>query len=253
MKRLATGMAIVFTMATMAAAQGPMGGRGRGPGRGFGPGMMGGLPDLRTVVTGAPFSATETSQMQHTLANGNQIQRESESKIYRDSQGRIRVEHTGVNRTMIMIFDPVAGFSYVLNPTTKTAAKMPVPPAPPSGQRLGRGARAGAQTQTQDLGTQTINGVPATGTRITTTIPAGAIGNQQPIQIVKETWTSTALKVPVQIKTDDPRFGTSTTELTNIVQAEPDASLFVVPSDYTVTERSRGANGMRGWRRPAQN
>src|SRR6202040_1209763 len=96
---------------------------------------------------------------------------------------------------------------------------------------------------TENLGVQTINGVQATGTRFTRTIPAGAEGNSLPIVTVHETWTSDDLKVPVMVKTSDPRFGTSQTQLTNIVRAEPDSSLFQVPAGYTVT-KDRG--GMRG-------
>ena len=42
----------------------------------------------------------------------------------------------------------------------------------------------------------------------------------------------------------DPRFGTSQTQLTNIVRAEPDPSLFQVPAGYTVT-KERGDDGAR--------
>src|ERR1019366_9871871 len=93
-------------------------------------------------------------------------------------------------------------------------------------------------------GTQVVNGVAATGTQITETIPAGAIGNAQPIQIVRATWISSELKVPVQIRSSDPRFGSTDMELTSIVQAEPSASLFVVPAGYTVQQR--GGGGQRG-------
>lgn len=88
----------------------------------------------------------------------------------------------------------------------------------------------------------------ATGTRTTRTIPAGAIGNALPLETIHERWVSTDLKVPVMIKTTDPRFGTTVTQLTNINRAEPDANLFTVPSDYTVT---RG--GMGGGRGPVGN
>lgn len=112
-----------------------------------------------------------------------------------------------------------------------------------------RPANSNAQKTTESLGTQTVNGVPATGTRITETIAAGAVGNAQAIQVVREVWQSADLKVPVQIKSTDPRFGTSVMNLTNIAQAEPDASLFVVPSNYTVTPRT--FDGPRGHREPA--
>jgi outer membrane lipoprotein-sorting protein len=248
---------MMLAAAAMLPAQGRFqGGRGMG-GFGSGPGMMAAWPGSRTPVTGAPYSGTQATQMQQTLANGNQITRQEQSKVYRDSQGRVRMEHsatnpaTGAARVSITIFDPVAGFTYLLDPADKTVVKMPV--RTPNGQGrpmepmgAGRGTDKG-QAQTEDLGTQTINGLTATGTRVTRTIPAGAIGNQQPIQIVRETWISTALKVPVQIKTSDPRFGNTTMQLTNVTQAEPDAALFQVPSDYTVETRGPGMGGrMRG-------
>ena len=104
----------------------------------------------------------------------------------------------------------------------------------------GRGPGPDAENAAQEeLGTQTINGLAATGKRTTRTIPAGAFGNAQPIQIVREVWVSTDLKVPLTIKSSDPRFGTTVTQLTNVVQGEPDAALFQVPAGYTVTQRTR--------------
>jgi hypothetical protein len=52
--------------------------------------------------------------------------------------------------------------------------------------------------------------------------------------VVRVVWTATALGVPVQIKANDPMFGTTDMELTNVVQAEPNGSLFIVPAGYTV-------------------
>jgi hypothetical protein len=42
----------------------------------------------------------------------------------------------------------------------------------------------------------------------------------------------------VLIKGSDPRFGATMMQLTNIVQAEPDAALFQVPAGYTVEIRT---------------
>jgi hypothetical protein len=94
-----------------------------------------------------------------------------------------------------------------------------------------------------------VNGVTATGTQFTETIPAGAFGNAQAIQVVRTTWISTDLKVPVQIKSSDPRFGTRDLELTGILEAEPAATLFVVPSSYTVTTGHGGFPGGPGHKR----
>jgi hypothetical protein len=86
----------------------------------------------------------------------------------------------------------------------------------------------------------TINGVQATGTRVTRTVPAGQMGNAQPFQTVHESWISPDLKVPVLVKDTDPRSRTTTRQLINITRSEPDPSLFQVPSDYKVTTAGRG-------------
>jgi TonB family protein len=88
----------------------------------------------------------------------------------------------------------------------------------------------------ESLGTQSIEGVQAEGTRTTTTIPAGAIGNERAIQITSERWYSPELQMVVMTRHSDPRFGETTYRLTNINRAEPDRSLFEVPSGYTVKE-----------------
>ena len=101
--------------------------------------------------------------------------------------------------------------------------------------------------QTEDLGTQTIEGQPATGRRMTETIPAGGIGNQQPIQVVRETWISTSLRVPVLIKTSDPRFGVTNMQLSNVTTGEPDPSMFLPPPDYAL---AGGRSARTSARRP---
>ena len=67
-------------------------------------------------------------------------------------------------------------------------------------------------------------------------IPAGQVGNDRPISIVTEVWTSTDLKTIVSSKRNDPRMGEQTFRLTNIVRAEPDPSLFAVPSDFKIID-----------------
>ncbi len=260
MKKLAQLCLILPLAAGVVLAQGP-GPGGRRPGafgRGGGEGAFGmefAGPGSRTPVTGAPYSAVQVTEFQQTLEGSNQIARQAQSKVYRDSQGRVRIEraagpgafHGQATKTAVHIFDPVAGYSHALNPQKMTALSMAIP-APRQGAGVagrrphGAGQRPNApQVTKEDLGTQTINGLAATGTRTTRTIPAGAVGNAQPIQTVREVWISTALKVPVMIKSSDPRFGTSVTQLTNITQAEPDAALFQVPAGYTVTQRARPA------------
>lgn len=91
-------------------------------------------------------------------------------------------------------------------------------------------------TRKEELGRQTIEGVEAEGTRYVTTIPAGEIGNEQPIEMVFETWYSPELQTVIMSKHSDPRSGENTYRLTNINRSEPPHSLFEVPSDYTIHE-----------------
>jgi len=87
----------------------------------------------------------------------------------------------------------------------------------------------------EQLGTTQMEGVVAQGTRTTTTIPAGQIGNQRPINVVYERWYSPDLQMTVMTKLNDPRTGETVYKLTNIVRVEQPRSLFEVPSDYTMT------------------
>jgi hypothetical protein len=97
----------------------------------------------------------------------------------------------------------------------------------------------------ESLGTQVINGISAEGTRITKTVPAGKIGNDKAFQIVSERWYSPDLQIVVKSTRTDPQTGTTTYQVTNIQKTEPAATLFAVPSDFTVTA-GRGGRGPGG-------
>jgi hypothetical protein len=83
---------------------------------------------------------------------------------------------------------------------------------------------------------KTIEGVAVEGRKTTTVIPAGQVGNEQPITITSEQWRSPDLNVLVMTRHSDPRTGESIYRLQNIIRAEPDRSLFMVPADYTVKD-----------------
>jgi hypothetical protein len=75
--------------------------------------------------------------------------------------------------------------------------------------------------------------------RETRTIPAGAIGNERPIDIVMERWYSDELEADVLRRNIDPRFGETTYQLVNVVLGEPSPDLFVVPESYELnTEKN---------------
>lgn len=220
-----------------------------------GPGMMGGEFGDKKTVTGVPVTAVLVITRDTTLADGNRIHRESQSKIFRDAEGRVRREvgvdlatpATGnVKRNLISINDPVASKHYMLNPDNKTARLMP-----PRGNRRGNrpgdanannaagpegpgGPGGPGNVAKEQLGTKTVNGVQAEGVRVTRTIPAGAIGNDKPIEVVTERWYSPDLQMVVMTTHTDPMMGTVTVKLASAVRGDPDPSLFQIPSDYKV-------------------
>jgi hypothetical protein len=100
--------------------------------------------------------------------------------------------------------------------------------------RIGEGDDQPAK---EDLGQKSIEGVMAEGSRTTTTIAAGKIGNAQAIKVVSESWFSPDLQVLVMTRHSDPRSGETVYRLTNIIRGEQDRSLFEVPADYTIQDR----------------
>jgi hypothetical protein len=243
---LTTCFAISIASAVIAQAQMP-GPPGRG---GFGHevrmlGIEGGHPG--TVVTGAPFSGQEVTTETQTLTNGTHIQHTNTAQFYRDAEGRTRIEHTfsgfgplagGAPKTTIEIFDPVAAVAYFLNPAEQTATKSTLPT-----RGTGRTAHTPHQNSedvTTSLGTQTIQGVPCTGTQTVRTIPAGQIGNDQAITITTQRWYSADLQLTLQSKRNDPRMGEVDSQFQNVSRTAPDPTLFQVPSSYTVTTKAAG-------------
>ena len=225
-------------------------------------------------ITDRPYSAEQVMERVQTLADGTHItQTTQKTMLYRDSAGRTRTEHTFMPPpgaamasipALIEIADPVAGCRYILEQQNRVARRTPWPPAlrrvapvgvasqsngivfstngqpakilPAPATSGPTDARPHPQMSRESLGTQNIEGIPADGTRMTTTYPEGFFGNDRPITAVSETWFSPELKMVVLSKISDPRTGESTTKLINISQTEPDPSLFQVPPDYSLVD-----------------
>lgn len=234
-------------------------------------GTVAGAPYSAEAVTQRVQVLADGNRIEQTTSGS--VARDGQGRMRRDESLPGLVSKNGDAPHIVMIDDPVAQVHWTLDAQTKTAMKLSIPggknggfgafgmmpPPPPIGAgktffytQTGTVTASGPKNQVvirsgaagddhdvakTDLGTQTVEGVPAQGTRITRTIPAGQIGNVQPIVITTESWYSPDLKVLVMSKSSDPRMGETMYKLTNIQRSEPAPSLFQPPDDYTVKDQ----------------
>jgi len=210
------------------------------------------------VILDAPFYAEQRAERHQTLTDGTHIDQDAlPTKIWRDSSGRTRIERpifryeTPATRgfaDLVVIFDPVAGFQYAIDPQEhvahRYAAKFAViPPPPPTseGQPAETEARLEGVHKTvkiEKLGTQVIEGLLVEGKRTTITTDANSSGNERPNEIVVESWYSDDLRVELLYKCPDHSSADNVRTLTNVNRSEPDAALFEVPQGYTVVDET---------------
>jgi hypothetical protein len=218
------------------------------------------------AVKGAPYAADGVTETTQTLGDGTHINRQETYTIYRDGDGRVRRE----SGDQVWISDPVANASYILNTKQQTARKMGLSSGAVFMAKLNAEARAAGPVIVRDgvlagvvrdgvlagvardgviaggvaanseaskseaLGKQEMEGVEVDGSRTTTMIPQGQIGNDRPLQIVHERWESADLHVTILSKHIDPMVADMTERLTNVRRGEPDPALFQVPPGYAM-------------------
>lgn len=219
--------------------------------------MMELLESRSKVVQGKPYAAESQTNVVQILADGNRIVRHASSKFFRDNSGRTRREQTfsAINpsipgETKIFIDDPVANVAWVIDPGSHSARKL----VRTGKYMVERNAQMMAETEPvglaklpkldegrdivrEQLGQKMIEGVLCSGTRDTITIPSGQIGNERPVVIVTETWTSPAIGALVQSSTTDPRFGQTTYQLLNLQLGEQQIALFEPPASYQIESK----------------
>jgi hypothetical protein len=193
--------------------------------------------DMAEPVAGAPYSAeSETVRIQQ-LADGNRLEQRATGSVARDARGRIRREQQLVgfgspnpDTTVVTITWPEERLQYRVDAGRKVAYRLQLPPMP------ARPARRPA-ARTEAIEPIVVDGIRAEGTRTVTIIPAGQIGNERPIEVVSERWFSPELRVVVQTRRFDPRFGEVLYRLMNISRGEPPVDLFEVPGDFRIEEQ----------------
>jgi len=222
------------------------------------------------TVTGAPYSAEAVTESVQTLGDGNTIRKKTVVRVFRDGAGRTARQEADAkgNFQTVQIFDPVANVTHVLDSQSRTAVTRPLAmkkfaPVPDTEQqRMAEVEKKLAEAKyelalkqpeakytltikqpearTETLPAQTIEGLRVEGTRNSSWIPAGTIGNDRPIETYSERWYSPELQVVVMTKRHDPRSGDVTYQLQRVQRAEPAPYLFQIPGDYKVETQKIG-------------
>jgi hypothetical protein len=213
---------------------------------------------------GAPFSGTTRTTFEQTLADGSRIHSETTSFQARDSTGRVRTEEVedcqvGEDgqphpRVRVQVSDPtthsnlmwetgestqkvVQVFHYDATPRKQTPEELAEMQRQMKLNQLRWQSQSRNRTETE-LGSREINGQLAEGNRMAVVIPAGAEGNEQPLETVQEMWRSSALDLTLMATSNDPRRGKTTFEYENLTLAEPDPGLFKAPDGYRVIDQN---------------
>jgi hypothetical protein len=200
-----------------------------------------------TPVPNVPFSGTIAVEHSSVQQNGSVINLKTLRNIDRDSQGRIYNESRTlepVSSTVtpkliaIHLYDPQTRMSTMLNPQQRTYWTRIVnrPPAtqPPAFlYASGSNVPQNQFTKEEDLGTRQMDGLLAHGVRETQTIPAAISSTGKEIVTSDEYWYSDDLRINLVIKHNDPRTGSVTMTVTQVMLSEPNPALFRIPDDYT--------------------
>jgi TonB family protein len=191
-------------------------------------------------LRGQPFSAKVELETSTQLQDGTQITHKTYNFIARDSAGRTRNEMRnwippdgGEPRLIrIELWDPATRTRTDLFPLTKVVRQW----VAYSSQTNSLVPRTNSKPEItkEYLGTDTMEGLPVKGTRVTVVQPAGAVGNDRPLSIVTENWFSPELRINLLTTKTDPRYGVQTVRLTELARSEPDAAMFAVAEDYKI-------------------
>lgn len=203
-------------------------------------------------LTNAPFTATVSTTWIRQLDDGSKVTIQNHRTIARDNMGRIYQQRRNLfpegdpreNRiSQIEISDPQTHEIYFCHPNEHSCELRsyfgPASPAPliPAGPLDG----GKAFLTRAPLGNDSVGGLETVGTRETTTLNAGAIGNDRSILIVKEFWYSPQLGINLIEKRQDPRVGTQTFIVSEISLGEPDAKLFEMPANFQIVDMRKPA------------
>ncbi|RSL18235.1 hypothetical protein EDE15_3794 [Edaphobacter aggregans] len=206
---------------------------------------------LAAPVPGQPYSAVQITRNNQKLADGTNITHSGHHFVARDASGRVRVEMRLANASdgqpetiLVFVTDPVAHTitTWVTGPKANKLASVVKVPAEKSTTAKAAPAQIRQDNRpqpiitTEDLGTDSLQGLPVSVVKTTTIVPAGRSGNDAPITKTHEVWTSTDMKLVLKEQWEDPRIGERTVSLEQFSRADPDAALFRPPAGYTIKD-----------------
>jgi hypothetical protein len=206
------------------------------------------------MIAHAPFSLTLATEWTRPMNNGGTYTVVNSRPIKRDSVGRLYQERwllspKGSNipsqMSWIQIADPTTHTLCQCSPRQKVCELLTLSTFAMNGRfdptRLKSGPlRNGKGTFTHDdLGAAFFAGLPVHEYRDTTTLNAGAMGNDLPMSTVRLYRFSTELALNLSSVLDTPSLGKQMFSVTEISTSEPDASFFQPPQGYKVIDHRK--------------
>lgn len=195
------------------------------------------------AISGLPFSAKVVLETVSHLQDGTLIAHTTYNLDARDSSGRTRSEMRNwistdgaePRLTHVELYDPATRTRTDLYPLSKLARQW-ILGATQTAAPLAPGPKP--EITREEIGTDTMEGLPVKGLRVTQTYVTGALGNDRPLSIFTESWYSPELHINLLTKKSDPRYGEQTVRVTELDRQEPDAVLFAVGAEYKIVNET---------------
>ena len=201
-----------------------------------------------SALPGMPFTGQETIVWTHQVSDKTVTARVS-GTVARDSQGRTYREvhrltvdpvDPRTNLMRITLQDPAAGITTDCDLSTHLCKTSPFPAA-----TAAKTAPVTRQTVKEDLGSHLIDGLTATGTRITQTPTPNPLDPSQTADkkddpSIVELWRSADLKVDLSELRKYPDGEVQDVHLAITSREEPDPKIFSIPAGFTIVRRIGG-------------
>jgi hypothetical protein len=189
------------------------------------------------AIPRAPFSATVVIEVQRDWADDSSEIVRTINLIARDSRGRTHNEtrrlmpesfHGSPQLLQVRLYDPATHIRTILDPALRIARQELISEAPKTT------SPENPLVHSEDLGTDTFNGIPARGTRRTVVVSKPLFGWGKPTVVEDEEWYAQALQLMLLLRHTDPRVGVQTLGVSGLKREEPPASMFEVPKGYKI-------------------